>query len=540
MAERPGEGVDPDATVAIPPRKPEAGPAVDPDATVSMPLPLSVPNVVPDPDRDPDATIAIPASARAQPAAVQAASASAAEPDPEATDPMARSPFFLPPDPEATVAIPPRPAKPAAPLAAPALDPDATIAIPTPGKRRNPFAPKPGRDAVRADLAALGGLNPLVEAANPILGAVPQIRQSLRHPDSGGLRDSLAEQLDTFEAAAGFAGADAEAIQVARHALCALLDESASRTPWGASWSENGLVRILLDGDTTGTKFFGDLDRALEAPLANGDLLEFFYACLALGYEGKHRNAEGGREALEAIRLRLHAQVAVRRPPATDGELSANWRGVTTRSRRIPGALLLWGLASALALLLVVLYLAFSASLGMLSDPVARDLAQLKPPAAPAPVVAAAAAASGATAERVAVHLAEAIKAGQVAVTEDAQRSTIILRSDRLFASGSARLEAGLEPVVVRIAEVLERVPGAILVTGHTDDLPIRSARFHSNWELSTARAQSVVKLMASKVSDPARLKAEGVADSQPVGPNDSEANRSRNRRVVIILRSVP
>jgi len=536
MAERPGEGVDPDATVAIPSLKAEAGPAVDPDATVSMPLPVPAP--VQDGDKDPDATIAIPARAIAPPGPAQLPPAP--EPDPDATDPIARSPFFLPPDPEATVAIPPRAARPAAPLAAPTLDPDATIAIPTPGRRRNPFAPKPGRDAVRADLAALGGFNPLVEAANPILGAVPQIRQSLRHPDSGALRDSLAEQLDTFEAAAGIAGTDAEAVEAARHALCALLDESASRTPWGASWSENGLVRILLDGDTSGTRFFDDLERALAAPLANGDLLEFFYACLALGYEGKYRNAEGGREALEAIRLRLHAQVAVRRPPAADGELSVNWRGATTRSRRIPGALLLWGLASALALVLVVLYLAFSASLGALSDPVARDLAQLSPPAAPAPVVAAAAATPEATAERVALHLSEAIKAGQVAVTEDAQRSTIVVRSDRLFASGSARLEAGLEPVVLRIAEALERVPGMILVTGHTDDLPIRSARFHSNWELSTARAQSVVKLMASKVSDPARLKAEGVADSQPLGPNDSEANRSRNRRVVIILRAAP
>lgn len=517
MAERPGEGVDPDATVAMPALKPEAdaaaGPAVDPDATVSMPVPA------PAPAKDPDDTVSGPIP-------------SLAEPDPDATDPIARSPFYLPPsDPDATVAMPARPAAP---------DPDATIAIPTPGRRRNPFAPKAGRDAVRADLGALGGLNPLVEAANPILGAVPQIRQSLRHPDPGGLRDSLAEQLDTFEAAAGIAGVDADTIQVARHALCALLDESASRTPWGASWAQTGLVRILLDGDTSGAKFFDDLERALESPLANGDLLEFLYACLALGYEGKYRSGDGGREALDAVRLRLHAQVCVRRPLPEDGELSPHWRGVATATRRIPGAILLWGAGSALALVLVALYLAFSASLGALSDPVARDLAQLRPPPAPAPAKAAGATAPAAAADRVARHLAEEIQRGQVAVTEDAQRSTIVLRSDRLFASGSARLEAGLEPVVQRIAEALERVPGTILVTGHTDDVPIRSARFHSNWELSAARAKSVVKLVAGKITDPSRLRAEGLADSQPVAPNDSDANRARNRRVVIILRAAP
>jgi type VI secretion system protein ImpK len=113
-----------------------------------------------------------------------------------------------------------------------------------------------------------------------------------------------------------------------------------------------------------------------------------------------------------------------------------------------------------------------------------------------------------------------------------------VIRSDRLFASGSARLEAEVEPVIQRVASALDRVPGAILVTGHTDDVPIRTARFPSNWELSTERAVSVVKLMAGKLTDAARLHAEGVADSAPLAPNDSAANRARNRRVVIILRS--
>jgi len=233
----------------------------------------------------------------------------------------------------------------------------------------------------------------------------------------------------------------------------------------------------------------------------------------------------------------VYAHVRVRRPVPDDGELSERWRGVETRRREIPGALALWGAASGAAVVLVALYLAFVVSLGERSDPVARELAQLAAaiPAAPAPARPAPAAAP---AERVAAQLADAIRAGQVAVVEDAQRSTIVVRSDRLFASGSARLEPGVEPIVLRIAEALERVPGAILVTGHTDDVPIRTARFHSNWELSAARAETVVKLMAKRISDPRRMKAEGLADSEPVAPNDSEANRARNRRVVIILKA--
>src|SRR5215510_7333006 len=85
-------------------------------------------------------------------------------------------------------------------------DVEATVALPTPGRRRNPFDPVLDRPASAADLNALGGLNPLIEAANPILAAVPQIRHALRHPDPIGLRVRLRGQLDAFERAAHAAG----------------------------------------------------------------------------------------------------------------------------------------------------------------------------------------------------------------------------------------------------------------------------------------------------------------------------------------------
>ena len=171
----------------------------------------------------------------------------------------------------------------------------------------------------------------------------------------------------------------------------------------------------------------------------------------------------------------------------------------------------------------------------------ARDLAQLKV-AEPAPASASGAglAAGIQAAPRISEQLTAEIARGEVAVTDAAGMSTIVIRSDRLFASGNARLEAAIEPVILRVAEALDRVPGTVLVTGHTDDVPIRTARFPSNWELSTERAASVVKLMAGKLKEPARLRAEGLADSAPAAPNDSAANRARNRRVTILLRSLP
>jgi type VI secretion system protein ImpK len=534
MSERPANGADPDTTG----RAPLSG--VDPDATISQPVPV-----------DPDATVAVPAPAF-DPDATVTGPMEKPEPDPEATvsgpllgaepqkeeaaavrggdpDSTVVMPARAEPDAEATVAMPARPEP----------DADATVAIPTPGRRRNPFAPKLEREAVSADIGALGGLNGLIAAANPILAAVPQIRQTLRHPDPAGLRETLREQIEAFEANAGVAGYGEETVTVARYALCALLDESAAATPWGGDWAQKGLLLDLHGESAGGEKFFLLLDKMQEDSGANADLLEFFYVCLALGFEGRYREAPGGRAELQELRAKLHDLVRGRHA-RTDGELSERWRGVAVAARRVPHALALWGAASIAALALGAVYLAYSISLASLSDPVARELARLRPPvlAAPAPAAAVQPAPAGPQV-RVSPLIADEIGRGLVAVSENRERSTIVIRTDRLFASGSARVEANVQPIILRIAQALERVPGTIVVTGHTDNVPIRSARFPSNWELSTERARSVVKLMQGQLSDPRRLKAEGLADSEPVAPNDSEANRARNRRVVIILRHV-
>src|SRR6266480_4124642 len=116
-------------------------------------------------------------------------------------------------------------------------DADATVVLPTPGRKRSAFAPSIERHAAAADLAALGGLNALVEAANPILAAVPQIRHALRHPDPAGLRARMREQVDAFERGALARGIAQHHTHTARFALCALLDDSAAAAPWGREWS---------------------------------------------------------------------------------------------------------------------------------------------------------------------------------------------------------------------------------------------------------------------------------------------------------------
>lgn len=110
-----------------------------------------------------------------------------------------------------------------------------------------------------------------------------------------------------------------------------------------------------------------------------------------------------------------------------------------------------------------------------------------------------------------------------------------------LFGSGSAEISEHALPLIRRLADIIRAVPYQIAIEGHTDDVPIHSREFPSNWELSAARASRIVRFMIDHGVDSRRLRATGFADTRPVAPNidpktgeASEPNRARNRRVVI------
>jgi chemotaxis protein MotB len=122
------------------------------------------------------------------------------------------------------------------------------------------------------------------------------------------------------------------------------------------------------------------------------------------------------------------------------------------------------------------------------------------------------------------------------------QRGLVIrlLTDDLLFASGQATLEArshGLMQEISALVNVDSSHP--IDVDGNTDDVPINSAAYPSNWELSTARASTVVRYLAEHGVSPARLTAVGYADQHPIATNLSAAGRTKNRRVEIVMKRI-
>lgn len=129
------------------------------------------------------------------------------------------------------------------------------------------------------------------------------------------------------------------------------------------------------------------------------------------------------------------------------------------------------------------------------------------------------------------------IDAGTLQMEQDRKRIVIRVEEKGSFPSGSADMTGAFKGLLDRISEVFMELPGIVTIEGHTDDVPISTARFRSNWDLSAARASSVANaLLDSQKVEPVRVQVQGFADTRPRVANDSPANRAVNRRVEIIL----
>lgn len=149
----------------------------------------------------------------------------------------------------------------------------------------------------------------------------------------------------------------------------------------------------------------------------------------------------------------------------------------------------------------------------------------------------AAAEARAATFRNLVQKLRSMIDAGQLKVVIRDGRMLIALPNDVLFDSGKTAVKADGQVALGKVAQVLATIPDRrFLVAGHTDDVPIRSSKFPSNWELSTARAVEVAKFMVQNGMKPQVLAAAGYSEYDPVTPNDSPEHRAANRRIEIVL----
>jgi type VI secretion system protein ImpK len=430
---------------------------------------------------------------------------------------------------------------------APLPDNERTVVRPRPGGRPSaasaepsPTAyspsPEPTRAAAPAPtlptaIALPPGTNAILRHAYKLLAIVPQIRMLAQHSNPGALKEQLTASLREFENHIRREGVANEKVIAARYILCTVLDESAALTPWGSTgvWAKDTLLVRFHNETWGGEKVFVLLSRLAESPGTNLDLLELIYVCLGLGFEGRYRIIDNGRTQLETVRERLYHIIRQQRPEQ-DRRLSPHWAPATLPKRSWLDAAPFWAVAGMAMIAVMLGYAILSYLLSSRSDPVFADLSSLRLAAArPAlpPVEAPKPKFKG--------LLQEEVASGLVAISEAPGKSVITLKGDGFFDPGSAQLPARAIAPLEKIAQALGPLKGNILVAGHTDSQPIRTLRFPSNWHLSEARAKTVQQLFAQKM-DPTRLKAEGRAESEPVAPNDTPANRARNRRVDVIL----
>ena len=138
---------------------------------------------------------------------------------------------------------------------------------------------------------------------------------------------------------------------------------------------------------------------------------------------------------------------------------------------------------------------------------------------------------------RLTQELAEALRLQRVDIHRDARGLIVSLPQEAAFATASTDVSAEARDLIEKVAAAVAPTPNGLRIEGHTDDVPIRTARYTSNWELSTARASAVVEYLVEAYGfDPARLSAAGYAEHHPRVANDTPENRARNRRIDIVI----
>lgn len=426
---------------------------------------------------------------------------------------------------------------------------DKTVLRPSPGGRlpnaqvvnRSP-APAPTASNYH-DMAMLGtgfnsGSGSLLDLVSAILSLAARLKTSVSYSAVDDLKQKLAKQISEFESKAIGAGISQEHVRMTSYALCSFLDETIQNTPWGSqsNWGHQSLLIVFHKEAWGGERFFQILEQLVKQPGQSLHVLEFFYVLLSFGFEGKYRLMNNGLNELERQRLDLY-QLIQRVKGDYPVELSPRWQGQQSGKTALMTQLPLWVFATIAAGLLLLSYLGFAFFINTSSDPIFRQLIDLAkepiqiaattytPPVIPAPQ-------AKARMERFKPLLREEIAAKMVEVVGDNT-----LRIYNSFASGSDQVKPEFLPMLQKIAKELENDQESILVTGHTDDIPIVSARFPSNWHLSTLRAKNVLAILKDTAQLKGVTRAEGRGDAEPLVANDSKEHRAVNRRVDILIK---
>lgn len=428
------------------------------------------------------------------------------------------------------------------------------IRRPTPGGRARPNpvedttnaqASRPGMAApawfaqdsnLKGNFRAAVGDNPVTAAALSLLSLASRLRNSASHRDIAGLQQQLVGEMRGFENRILRQGVTQEHTRMASYALCCLLDETILNTPWGAQsiWGQQSLLILFHKEAWGGEKFFQIVDLLARQPAQNLNLIELCYLALSLGFQGKYRISQNGLNDLEQYRLELY-QLIQRVRGDSERILSPRWQGLKDVRNALMKFVPLWVVGAVTVAVLLFVFLGFLFSISRASDETFSHLAALGrekiktmeplPTPVPRQVV-------PGRQERFTVLLKDEISKNMVEVIDDRK-----LRIRNSFPTGSDQVKPEFGPMLKKISAELSAGQDRVLVTGYTDNIPIKSIRFPTNWDLSMARAKNVASMLVESGGlKEDNVKPKGKGDEDSLVPNDTPDNRALNRRVDISI----
>jgi type VI secretion system protein ImpK len=449
---------------------------------------------------------------------------------------MSDNPFAEPEDDNRTV-IRPTPGR----RRTPPSQPDAGMPAQPPAKPRTPATMAEGTE----DIAV--GPDVLAVAAAPLLQLMARLRNTASPPDSGDLYQRTVRQMRMFEEEARDKGVPLEQMRPAHYALCASLDDIVLNTPWGSSgtWSQRSLVSTFHQEVRSGERFFDILKQMCDNPGRFLPVIKLMYICMSLGFVGQYRLSRRGIGDINRIREETYAVIA-RQQKAAEPDLAPHTKGVNAPYRPVRFIVPLWVAAAAGIGIVGALFLWFSISLNSASDTVYARLHAAPPDkmptitrtpvVEPAPVVAVAPPPEPSALDKLRQFLKPEIDQGLVEVIGTPAQPLVRIIGRNMFSSGSATLTPSFKPLLERIGLALKEEEGPVKVIGYTDDQPIRTIAFPSNFQLSTARAQAASTIIGASIGDASRITVEGRADADPIAPNTTPEGRERNRRIEVVL----
>ncbi|MCK5817740.1 MAG: type IVB secretion system protein IcmH/DotU [Psychromonas sp.] len=376
--------------------------------------------------------------------------------------------------------------------------------------------------------------NPLVDCAGELLTLCCQLMIVESHTDTHSLREECVKLIRNYEDQLKQQKVNSTMIKSAGYCLCCFLDEGILNTEWGGAsdWSSDSLLSIFHNQTFGGEQFYTLLDKSIQYSSSQFELVELMYLCLTLGFQGKMRLEDNGARKLEDYRQ--NAYIAIKEQKDTVSRaLSPSWKDRLGQGSELQKNVSLWILNLSFSVLLLVIYLAFNYNTNKFVDPVGAKLETLVAWQKQSK------AEENKSKQELLIlqqNLQTEIKKGLLTVKMQLNSLRITIGTSNLFTPGSAKPNAEFEAVLFKIARLLENSTGNIIITAHSDNTKISTAKYPSSWYLSLARATTVANILATGGNLNGRLWPEARGDSEPLYPNDTKAHREKNRRVEIDL----